>query len=136
MTFSELQNRYHSNSSSLDAKSKLKAKGYLDIINLYKKTCNSNESEVVMISLIAESYIKTQEKVYSLIKKDEYRQKILAAKECVVRYATPEEISIILARLNFDDKSMTNYLDYLRGAGYMNRIRYADFISAYNLMVL
>jgi hypothetical protein len=121
---------------SHDTKSKLKAKGYLDIINLYRQQCNSNESEPVMISLVAESYIKTQEQVYNLIKKEEYRQKILAARECIVQYATSDEISVILSRLSFDDKSLTNYLNYLKGAGYMNRIRYNDLLSAYNLLVL
>ena len=100
MTLNELQNRYHNSSMSHDTKSKLKAKGYLDII------------------------------------KEEYRQKILAARECVVQYATSDEISVILSRLSFDDKSLTNYLNYLKGAGYMNRIRYNDLLSAYNLLVL
>lgn len=136
MTLNELQNRYHNSSMSHDTKSKLKAKGYLDIINLYRQQCNSNESEPVMISLVAEAYIKTQEQVYNLIKKEEYRQKILAARECVVQYATSDEISVILSRLRFDDKSLTNYLNYLKGAGYMNRIRYNDLLSAYNLLVL
>lgn len=136
MTLNELYNKYHNLSTSQDIKSKLKAKGYLDLINLYKKSCNANESEIVMISIVAESYIKTQEQVYNVIKKEEYRQKILAARECVIQYATSDEISVILSKLRFDDKSLTNYLNYLKGAGYMNRIKYNDFLSAYNLLVL
>jgi tRNA(His) 5'-end guanylyltransferase len=51
-------------------------------------------------------------------------------------YVQSDEISILLSHLDFEDKSLTNYLNYLKGAGYMNRIKYEDFLSAYNLLVL
>ena len=124
MTLSELEEKYHSFSVSTDSKSKLKAKGY------------RYDTEPVMISMISERYINTQEKIYRATKKEEYRQKVLAARECVIRYATSDEISILLSHLNFDDKSLTNYLNYLKGAGYMDRIKYEDFLSAYNLLIL
>ena len=114
----------------------MKSKGYLDIINLYKRNSNSQESEQVQISMLSEKYIKEQELCFKHIKKEEYRQKIMAARECVIPYATTDEISVLLSKINSDDVSLTNYLDYLRGAGYMDRIKYQDFISAYNLLVL
>ena len=136
MTLSELEEKYHSFSVSTDSKSKLKAKGYLDIIMQFRKECNRYDTEPVMISMISERYINTQEKIYRATKKEEYRQKVLAARECVIRYATSDEISILLSHLNFDDKSLTNYLNYLKGAGYMDRIKYEDFLSAYKLLIL
>lgn len=136
MTLNELQNKYHSLSISSDFKSKLRAKGYLDIIQSYKNKSNVYDSEQVTISKIAEDYYKTQERIYASIKKEENRQKAIAAKECIITYATTDEISHYLLSFKPDDKSLTNYLNYLKGAGYMSRIRYEDFVSAYNLLML
>lgn len=136
MTLTELYNKYHGFSTAHDSKSKSRSKGYLDLINLYKTKCNPLESEPVMISMLAEEYIKTQEMLYAQLHKDEYRQRVLAARECLIKYASTDEISIILSGIKTDDTSMTNYLNYLKGTRFMDRIKYEDFVSAYNLLVL
>lgn len=136
MTLAELKEKYHGLSSSTDARQKLKAKGYLEIIQLYSEKCNALESEPVMISLIAEEYINTQEKLYNILKKEEYKQKLRAGQECLISYMSQDEISKIFSFFKPEDTSLTNYLNYMKGAGYMNRIKYKDFVSAYNLILL
>lgn len=136
MTLNELKDKYHSFSSSIDPKMKLKSKGYLDIITLYQEKSNTFESEPVMISKVAEDYVKTQDKLYQLTKKEEYRQKAQAGQECIIKYANQSEISRYFVNFHPDDTSLTNYLNYMKEAGYMDRTRYDDFVSAYNLLLL
>ena len=136
MTLAELQSRYHELSISNDPKLKAKAKGFLDLIKLYRENCNAYESEPVRISMIAEDYVTAQSKLYKVIKNEEYRQKVQAGLECIIKYATSDEIANAMSNFSTDKPTLANYLNYMKGVGIMNRAKYADFVSAYNLLLL
>ena len=136
MTLADLQLRYHELSVSSDPRLKAKAKGFLELIQLYRTNCNAYESEPVKISMIAEEYVKSQDKLYQVIKKDEYKQKVQAGLECIITYSTPDEIARYISEYKGNDVSLANYLNYMKGAGYMDKTKYADFVSAYDLLLL
>lgn len=136
MTFSELNKRYRELFISKDPKRKAKAQGFLDIINLYKSTIDNEPSEDVTISTLAESYKAKQIKLYEITKKEEYKQKVQAANECVIQYYSTDDISGFLRGFESDDKSLANYINYMKGIGVMSRIRFDDLKSAYELLGL
>lgn len=136
MTLAELNKRYKSLYISNDAKLKARAAGLLEIINRFNARPTNEPSDVVFISIIAEEYKAEQEKIYNAIKKDEYRQHILAANECIIKYMSSTEITKALVNYNPIDKSLANYINYLKGVGVIDRIKYNDLKSAYDLLML
>lgn len=136
MTFDELNKRYRELFISKDPKRKSKAQGFLDIINQYKAARDNEPSEEVTISIIAEAYKSSQLRMYEITKKEEYKQKVQAANECIIKYYSTDDISGFLRGFESDDKSLANYINYMKGLGVMNRIRYDDLKSAYELLGL
>ena len=136
MTFSDLSKRYQGLYISTDSKKRAMAKGFLDLIQLYKETESDELSDDVRISLLAEDYKKKQEDLYRITKKPEYKFKILAATECIIDYYSTEDIIKFMNGFNSDDKSLANYIKYMKGVGVMNKIKIDDLKNVYDLLNL
>ena len=57
----------------------------------------------------------------------------MAAKECIIKYTTIDEITRLLGSLTTDRKDFSSYIDFMSGIGYMDRTRLADLHSAWEL---
>lgn|SRR5574344_1822197 len=133
MTFNELTLKYSTLYKSNLVANRQKAKGFLDIINEYRKTSINEYSESVKISEIAEAYAEKELNLYNITKVTEHKFKYMAAKECIIKYTTIDEITRLLGSLTTDRKDFSSYIDFMSGIGYMDRTRLADLHSAWEL---
>lgn len=136
MTLAELKKHYFDLSKSHSLNDWSAAKGLSDLIEMYNNERDVLESEPVMISILAEKYLQTLRTMYQRIKKEYLKPRIRAVSECIISYATTDEINKYFVNFHSDDTSFENYLKFARGMGYMDRTKYHDLVSAYNLLML
>ena len=135
MTLSQLQKLYLDCSHSNLLADRQRAKGYSELISRFKSSTIEELSESVKLSLIAEDYLSELKILSKSIKNPEYRWHMKAAQDCIITYATDNNIREAL--LNYtgpiDERSITLYLNKTQ---YKNRIKYSTIHSIYNVMKL
>lgn len=135
MTLSQLQKLYLDCSHSNMLADRQRAKGYSELISRFKSSNIQELSESVKLSLIAEEYLSELRILSKSIKNPEYRWHMKAAKDCIITYATDNNIREAL--LNYtgpiDERSIALYLNKTQ---YKDRIKYSTIHSIYNVMKL
>lgn len=135
MTLSQLQKLYLDCSHSNMLADRQRAKGYSELISRFKSSTKQELSESVKLSLIAEEYLSELKILSKSIKNPEYRWYMKAAQDCIITYATDNNIREAL--LNYtgpiDERSISLYLNKTQ---YKDRIKYSTIHSIYSVMKL
>lgn len=135
MTLSQLQKEYINCSHSNLLADRQRAKGYAELISRFKSSNMQELSEDVKISLLAEDYLSELQILNNVIQNPEYRWYMRAAQDCIITYATDNNIREAL--LNYkgpiDERSLILFLSKTQ---YKNRIKYSTIHSICNVMKL
>lgn len=134
MKFIELSKKYEQLFKSNIRIDKLKADGLLDIITDFNNSKKDEIFEEVKISLIAEDLYNRMIELYKPTKNDIYRFKAVAAMDCIIKYATQQDI--IKEMKNFKNGDIHNFDDwvnFIKRSKINGRVKKADLLSVFNL---